>query len=542
MRAPWLLMVRRAVLLRPRVPAAAPAVRQAGPLPRPGDSARQPIARVRRMRRPATLGGPAAARPGPVVSGVSEVAYLRVAGGGAVAGVDLDFHPAVVATPAWRGPIAPGPDSAADRRTPGGGASGAQRGGGGMTVRREPVRAVRPSSAAPGGPLVRAVRPSATGPAGPLARAVRPSVGGSGHPVGGELARPDASSTSGNPAAGQLTVGRAAPVLAGGPVAVRRAPATGDRSAARTGGARVPSADPPPPATTARGARRGPELAAGAVGRARERGGNLIGRTAGPGRAAAPGADGPSGPGPAAVGGPAGGRPGPVGGVEDRWRAAVARVPLETPRAFPGSLRPLVRVLTGGTAATYTTGPATRLALAAAGAHGATTRTTVHLPSAPERTDVGLLAHELSHARSPLLRPRFSLHAPGAADADERAARAAGAAVRRAAADGVGELPVGGAAAGLGALVDAAAQAARDAVREEVERALASRAEAAPTAAAGAAPDTAGPAVAPPGAATPAEAAVPGHRTPGIEEIVREIEERVLHQLERRGGRYAGTF
>jgi hypothetical protein len=31
-------------------------------------------------------------------------------------------------------------------------------------------------------------------------------------------------------------------------------------------------------------------------------------------------------------------------------------------------------------------------------------------------------------------------------------------------------------------------------------------------------------------------------RQPSMEQIVRAIEERVLHQLERRGGRYAGIF
>ncbi|MEU6592105.1 hypothetical protein ABZ923_23245 [Streptomyces sp. NPDC046881] len=253
----------------------------------------------------------------------------------------------------------------------------------------------------------------------------------------------------------------------------------------------------------------------------------------------------------------------------------MARSPLESPRAFPGRLLPLVQAVTGATTATYTTGPATRLALTAAGAHGATTRTTVHLPAEPGRADPALLAHELSHARSPLLRPRFSLRAPvGTSDADERAAQAAGFAVRRAVTGGLGGLanvlPVGGASAGATALVDAATRAARDAVREEVERALstADRAGTAATAGTpsfggadgytGGAPDArtslrTGSAAADTTAATtaaPGAAEAPGARRglaapagqPSLDEIVRAVEERVLHQLERRGGRYAGTF
>ncbi len=241
------------------------------------------------------------------------------------------------------------------------------------------------------------------------------------------------------------------------------------------------------------------------------------------------------------------------------------RSPLESPRAFPGRLLPMVQAITGGTTSTYTTGPATRLALAAAGAHGATTRTTVHLPTEPGRTDPVLLAHELSHARSPVVRPRFSLKAPaGAADADERSAQATGFAVRRALADVspglAGTLPVGGASAGATALVDAATRAARDAVREEVERALSS-VNRAGTGAASGLPSSGGgdgftggasdarmaPQAESGAAADPGTAGAPGVPAacsvqPSLEDIVRAVEERLLHQLERRGGRYAGTF
>ncbi|TCO55200.1 eCIS core domain-containing protein [Actinocrispum wychmicini] len=112
---------------------------------------------------------------------------------------------------------------------------------------------------------------------------------------------------------------------------------------------------------------------------------------------------------------------------EQRWREAVASVPLESPRPFPTSMRPLVAQLAGSAErVSYTTGPATRRALTEVGALGATTGTVVHLAQQPG-TDMGVLAHELTHARSPISRPRFMLHAPtGSMDSDERHARSVG--------------------------------------------------------------------------------------------------------------------
>jgi hypothetical protein len=114
----------------------------------------------------------------------------------------------------------------------------------------------------------------------------------------------------------------------------------------------------------------------------------------------------------------------------ERWRAAVSSVPLETPRAFPTHMQPLVAKLTGRTGgARYTTGTATRRALDEVGAFGATTGSVVHLAQTPsmEPTSLGVLAHELTHARTPISRPRFMLHNhTGSMDADERQARSVG--------------------------------------------------------------------------------------------------------------------
>jgi hypothetical protein len=115
---------------------------------------------------------------------------------------------------------------------------------------------------------------------------------------------------------------------------------------------------------------------------------------------------------------------------EQRWREAVAQVPLETPRPFPTSMRPLVAQLAGKTSGVgYTTGAATRRALNEVGAFGATTGSVVHLAQAPSSgpAQLGVLAHELTHARTPIARPRFMLHNHvGHMDSDERQARSVG--------------------------------------------------------------------------------------------------------------------
>ncbi|ONI74690.1 hypothetical protein ALI144C_38360 [Actinosynnema sp. ALI-1.44] len=115
---------------------------------------------------------------------------------------------------------------------------------------------------------------------------------------------------------------------------------------------------------------------------------------------------------------------------EQRWRAAIASVPLESPKPFPSSVRPLVAQLTGSPdGASYTTGHATRRALHEVGALGATTGRVVHLAQQPgtDPAGLGVLAHELTHARSPVTRPRFMLHHhTGSMDSDERHARTVG--------------------------------------------------------------------------------------------------------------------
>jgi hypothetical protein len=268
---------------------------------------------------------------------------------------------------------------------------------------------------------------------------------------------------------------------------------------------------------------------------------------------------------------------GPQPGPEARWRAAVASRPLESPRPFPTGLRPLVAALTGGAQrASYTTGPATRQALAAAGALGASTGTVVHLPTAPTVGTgplLGVVAHELAHTRNPVSRPRFMLGAPhGAADLEERAAQAVGQRVQAAGdqlgsmgAGIVGELPVGG-AANLGAAARSALSGhlpdvpdlpslpgmpsppdvqLPDAHLPDVHLpngALPRVPDMHLPGSATAALEQAG------GAVSHAAAALTGG-TPGggpggldIDHLAEVLEQRVLRQIERRGGRYSGMF
>ena len=115
-----------------------------------------------------------------------------------------------------------------------------------------------------------------------------------------------------------------------------------------------------------------------------------------------------------------------------RWEEAVRQRPLEAPRALPTGLHAMAAALTGRSRPPlYTTGPNTRHALGAAGALGATTGTVVHLPRAPTPgpSVSAVLAHELTHTRNPVRRPRFFLGGglSSLLDDDERSALAAGA-------------------------------------------------------------------------------------------------------------------
>jgi hypothetical protein len=289
-------------------------------------------------------------------------------------------------------------------------------------------------------------------------------------------------------------------------------------------------------------------------------GGHGAAAHSGPGAAAhgtGPGARG-TGPGSRMTGPGTGTGIGTTGpGAEARWRAAVAARPLESPRPFPTGLRPLVESLTGSAhRASYTTGPATRQALRAAGAVGASTGTVVHLPAAPSSGALlHVVAHELAHTRNPVSRPRFLLEVPhGSVDADERAALAIGRRVQAAGnqlgsmgAGIVGDLPVGGS----GRIPDlaGAGRSAVDAVEERLPDVSLPgvRMPELPVP-----PDVRLPDVAGQAGATVTQAASALGNAAGaagaalggvdLDHLAELLEQRVLRQIERRGGRYAGMF
>jgi hypothetical protein len=316
----------------------------------------------------------------------------------------------------------------------------------------------------------------------------------------------------------------------------------------------------------------------------------------------------------------------------ERWEAAVAARPLETPRSLPMAFHAMASAITGrARAPLFTTGPATRHALAAAGALGATTGTVVHLPAVPSPAPAAaaVLAHELTHTRSPVRRPRFLLGGlSGLLDDDERSALSAGrealsagrgalsagrdalsagrdqlaSAGREQLTDAVGsaapiaagivdQLPVGG---GIGAVGDVATRAARAAVLEAAASPIGSAtgwandargaatgvldtagglasgawdtagglasgamgaaggpASGAMSAASGAMSAASGAADAATGAASglvsSATGAVGGAAAAATaaldpDKVVEIVEARLLREIERRGGRWAGVF
>jgi hypothetical protein len=260
----------------------------------------------------------------------------------------------------------------------------------------------------------------------------------------------------------------------------------------------------------------------------------------------------------------------------ERWTASVTEVPLETPRPLPTGLHAMATAITGrARPPLFTTGPATRRALAAAGALGATTGTTVHLPAVPTQVSA-VLAHELAHTRNPVRRPRFLLGGmSGLLDDDERQARTAGQQAVTTGAGIVDSLPVGG---GLGAVGDVATRAAKAAVLEAtasplggaldrassavdsavagargavdsalggpggaVDRAVGGARDAVDSAVGGAV-DAAGGAGTAAGRAAGAVAGAAAGAVLDPDQVVEIVERRLLREIERRGGRWAGVF
>ena len=259
---------------------------------------------------------------------------------------------------------------------------------------------------------------------------------------------------------------------------------------------------------------------------------------------------------------------------------------------LPSWAAPLARSIHGAQPARIVTGTATRRALRSVGAVAATTGTTVHLAVPPRLApeSIGVLAHELSHVADHVVAPRFfggdlADHGEGRARAlGTLAASAAGRAralganpvaaatgvlssrsIDRAGARGsVSSLPVGG----VGGLIAAGTETARNLVMRSATPEAAELGE--EPGAIDIPPTGAGPAELDPqtsfnkaqssggsdgDAPAPREAAsktagglVPGAVSAATDshsrmgELLEALEERVLAELERRGGRWAGVF
>jgi hypothetical protein len=278
--------------------------------------------------------------------------------------------------------------------------------------------------------------------------------------------------------------------------------------------------------------------------------------------------------------------PRPVGGTGSnlvRGSAAEARErlgwlagagALDRPRPLPERFRPLARLLSPGRAVTWTSGSRTRAALKEARASAAATGSVVHLPRPPgtNPTDLGVLAHELTHVGDRRRRHAhadlFSLGSVGSAlDAGERRARQVGSAVTSATRvvervpGGTADLPVGGAPAGMGRVMDIARGAATEALTaaqgnspasptsgSQVENAVGQGAQRVGDAVSSAiprmidAPPVTPSVVGDTASALLQTASVAGDRDSQIGELLETLEERVLLEMERRGGRWGGVF
>lgn len=249
-----------------------------------------------------------------------------------------------------------------------------------------------------------------------------------------------------------------------------------------------------------------------------------------------------------------------------RFAEATSTQAVEPPRPLPVPLRPMIRRISGSRPVPrMTTGPATRRALRVARSPAAASPGLVHLPRTPTPSpaDLEMVAHETVHATGATRLPRlFTGDLP---DREERIARTVGREVREAAPapreaasalpgstppatpglprpprparpmrvdplprPGVAELPVGPVPAPVGRPQESpppASPSPEPAPAPALESKTAGRAASAAR----------GPTGGPGGPDAPAA-------PEWGEDLLELLEERLLAEIERRGGRYAGVF
>ncbi|NLT55647.1 MAG: DUF4157 domain-containing protein [Actinomycetales bacterium] len=378
---------------------AAPAA--SGPVAEPGWGVGGPDAGWRRHLR--TLPG-----PGPTVHGPVTVTDLAA---GPAPGTLVHAIRGGAAVPGTAHPSDPGGTTAPRR---------AEDPAPGTLLTRAPsVGGRRPGRPGTSGTPGTSSTPGTTGPTGPTGPGSRPGPG----TAAGPRERSGRAAGTGSPTPADTPGGRRAPLgaaTATGPEVGSPLPLSDLRVA---GGAAVPApsggfaVDPVEvsPAPVSPALRERPAVPGGDVDHLPSRAPGALrpGRAAGSPESRRPGR---------VLGSPASHPPG------QRWAEAVRERPLEHPRPFPDALLPWARAVSGRSTPRYTTGPATRAALDAAGAVGASSGDVVHLASAPTGSPrpaaTHVIAHELAHLRQPLARPRFLLGIDrGDLDADERRAR-----------------------------------------------------------------------------------------------------------------------
>ena len=264
-----------------------------------------------------------------------------------------------------------------------------------------------------------------------------------------------------------------------------------------------------------------------------------------------------------------------------RFEDVIRRTPAarqDKPQPLPARFRPLAERIVGPRVAVKVVhGAVTRAALEAAGHDAATSNSTIHLPSRPDASarTMSIVAHELEHVAVPSAAVRFH---GGVDSPEERQATRTEQVVRRIAADinrrggpeasaGTAGLPVAGLPA-FGRSGSAAADAApsaggppvpASAIQRQATSAAA-RAGRNTAASSGTADDTirrAAPAAPPAGAgAAAAIAGAAGATSSGssdsdgsaalsaaqLNAIIRAVEDRLLEEIERRGGLGRGAF
>ncbi|MDP8969921.1 MAG: DUF4157 domain-containing protein [Actinomycetota bacterium] len=269
------------------------------------------------------------------------------------------------------------------------------------------------------------------------------------------------------------------------------------------------------------------------------------------------------------------------------FATATLKRPLERPRPLPEGVAPLARLLAPGRQVRFTAGPNTRAALAAADAHAATTASGIHLPTPPTPNPAALevLAHELSHVTDGSPRTQFLLRSTVGTPQNqgERRARRWGDLVHRIALEpphvssfeggGVRELPVGGglaeagevartvAARGLAKTIGPTLAPPPTPASSGLSSALPATPPSSPTLPDGGLAATVqgsgphsilergagatGRVAAGAGAPTAADVYSVSAATDfdsRIDELIEALQERLLVEIERRGGRYAGVF